>query len=71
MYFILCCKEVLDTQRSVDQLKRSRRKGRNKQEVPTFPEPDPTVEVKTPLDLAKVSAYKIKLFLAVWGRGND
>ncbi|XP_006979385.1 activating signal cointegrator 1 isoform X3 [Peromyscus maniculatus bairdii] len=45
--------EVLDTQRSVDQLKRSRRKGRNKQEVPTFPEPDPTVEVKTPLDLAK------------------
>ncbi|XP_052568652.1 activating signal cointegrator 1 isoform X2 [Peromyscus californicus insignis] len=45
--------EILDTQRSVDQLKRSRRKGRNKQEVPVFPEPDPTVEVKTPLDLAK------------------
>ncbi|XP_013201883.1 activating signal cointegrator 1 isoform X3 [Microtus ochrogaster] len=46
--------EILDGQRSVDQLKRSRRKGRNKQEVPAFPEPDLTIEVKTPLDLAKV-----------------
>ncbi|OBS79065.1 hypothetical protein A6R68_18561, partial [Neotoma lepida] len=45
--------DILDGQRSVDQLKRSRRKGRNKQEVPAFPEPDLTVEVKTPLDLAK------------------
>uniref|UniRef100_A0A8C6RNE5 Thyroid hormone receptor interactor 4 n=1 Tax=Nannospalax galili TaxID=1026970 RepID=A0A8C6RNE5_NANGA len=44
--------EILDG-RSLDQLKRSRRKGRNKQEVPAFPEPDRTVEVKTPLDLAK------------------
>jgi hypothetical protein len=69
--FILFFKEILDGQRSVDQLKRSRRKGRNKQEVPAFPEPDVAVEVKTPLDLAKVSAYKIKLFLAVWTGGND
>lgn len=52
-YFILFFKESLDGQRSVDQLKRSRRKGRNKQEVPAFPEPDMIVEVKTPLDLAK------------------
>lgn len=62
---ILSFKEILDGQRSVDQLKRSRRKGRNKQEVPAFSEPDLTIEVKTPLDLAKVSVYKIKLFLTV------
>uniref|UniRef100_A0A8C0XKA8 Activating signal cointegrator 1 n=1 Tax=Castor canadensis TaxID=51338 RepID=A0A8C0XKA8_CASCN len=51
-----CCKkdEILDGQRSGDQLKRGRRKGRNKQEVPAFAEPDTTVEVKTPFDLAKV-----------------
>lgn len=48
--------EILDGQRSGDQLKRSRRKGRNKQEVPAFTEPDMTKEVKTPFDLAKVSA---------------
>ncbi|ELW71302.1 Activating signal cointegrator 1 [Tupaia chinensis] len=47
--------EILDGQRSGDHLKRSRRKGRNKQEVPAFPELDTTVEVvKTPFDLAKV-----------------
>ncbi|KAM5339573.1 activating signal cointegrator 1 isoform 3-T3 [Glossophaga mutica] len=46
--------EILDGQRSGDQLKRSRRKGRNRQEVPAFPEPDTTTEVKTPFDLAKV-----------------
>ncbi|XP_024423334.1 activating signal cointegrator 1 isoform X1 [Desmodus rotundus] len=45
--------EILDGQRSGDQLKRSRRKGRNRQEVPAFAEPDTTVEVKTPFDLAK------------------
>ncbi|XP_002718147.2 activating signal cointegrator 1 isoform X1 [Oryctolagus cuniculus] len=45
--------EILDGQKSGDQLKRSRRKGRNKQEVPAFAEPDTTVEVKTPFDLAK------------------
>uniref|UniRef100_A0A8C3VRY3 Activating signal cointegrator 1 n=1 Tax=Catagonus wagneri TaxID=51154 RepID=A0A8C3VRY3_9CETA len=45
--------EILDGQRSGDQLKRSRRKGRNKQEVPAFTEPEMTKEVKTPLDLAK------------------
>ena len=32
-------KEILDGQRSGDQLKRSRRKGRNRQEVPAFAEP--------------------------------
>ncbi|XP_012865730.1 PREDICTED: activating signal cointegrator 1 [Dipodomys ordii] len=50
-----CCKkdEISDGQRSGDQLKRGRRKGRNKQEVPAFAEPDTAVEVKTPFDLAK------------------
>lgn len=70
IYFFLL-KEVLDGQKSGDQLKRSRRKGRNRQEVPAFAEPDTTVEVKTPFDLAKVSAYKINLFLAIWRRRND
>ncbi|XP_006770900.1 PREDICTED: activating signal cointegrator 1 [Myotis davidii] len=45
--------EILDGQKSGDQLKRSRRKGRNRQEVPAFAEPDTTIEVKTPFDLAK------------------
>ncbi|XP_049634631.1 activating signal cointegrator 1 [Suncus etruscus] len=45
--------DVSDGQRSGDQLKRSRRKGRNRQEVPAFVEPDTTIEVKTPFDLAK------------------
>nr|XP_019604254.1 PREDICTED: activating signal cointegrator 1 isoform X1 [Rhinolophus sinicus] len=45
--------EILDGQRSGDQLKKGRRKGRNRQEVPAFAEPDTTVEVKTPFDLAK------------------
>ncbi|KAM4829731.1 activating signal cointegrator 1 isoform 2-T2 [Thomomys bottae] len=50
-----CCKkdEILDGQRSGDQLKRGRRKGRNKQEVLAFAEPDTAVGVKTPFDLAK------------------
>ncbi|XP_077905021.1 activating signal cointegrator 1 isoform X4 [Ictidomys tridecemlineatus] len=39
--------------KSGDQLKRGRRKGRNKQEVPAFAEHDTTIEVKTPFDLAK------------------
>ncbi|XP_049761511.1 activating signal cointegrator 1 isoform X4 [Elephas maximus indicus] len=46
--------EILDGQRSGDQIKRSRRKGRNRQEVPAFAEPDTAIEVKTPFDLAKV-----------------
>ncbi|XP_076984300.1 activating signal cointegrator 1 isoform X2 [Tamandua tetradactyla] len=45
--------EILEGQRSGDQLKRSRRKGRNRQEVPAFAEPEATIEVKTPFDLAK------------------
>ncbi|XP_004855711.1 activating signal cointegrator 1 isoform X1 [Heterocephalus glaber] len=45
--------EILDGQRSGDQLKRGRRKGRNKQEVPAIAELDTTVEVKTPFDVAK------------------
>ncbi|KAM6201502.1 activating signal cointegrator 1 [Rhynchocyon petersi] len=45
--------EILDGQRSGEQIKRSRRKGRNRQEVPALAEPDATMEVKTPFDLAK------------------
>ncbi|XP_007532408.1 activating signal cointegrator 1 [Erinaceus europaeus] len=45
--------ESLDGQKSGDQLKKSRRKGRNRQEVPAVVEPDIAVEVKTPFDLAK------------------
>ncbi|XP_021569417.1 activating signal cointegrator 1 isoform X2 [Carlito syrichta] len=45
--------EILDGQRSGDQLKRGRKKGRNRQEVPAFAEPDTAAEVKTPFDLAK------------------
>ncbi|XP_074150940.1 activating signal cointegrator 1 isoform X2 [Sminthopsis crassicaudata] len=45
--------DISDGQR-LDQLKKGRRKGRNKQEVPAFAEPESTIEeVKTPLDLAK------------------
>lgn len=67
MYFFFF-KEILDGQRSGDQLKRSRRKGRNRQEVPAFAEPDATVEVKTPFDLAKVSAYRMSFF---WLYGEE
>ncbi|MBZ3889125.1 Activating signal cointegrator 1 [Sciurus carolinensis] len=45
--------EIFDMHKSGDQLKRGRRKGRNKQEVPAFAEHDTTSEVKTPFDLAK------------------
>ncbi|XP_021092750.1 activating signal cointegrator 1 isoform X4 [Heterocephalus glaber] len=50
--------EILDGQRSGDQLKRGRRKGRNKQEVPAIAELDTTVEVKTPFDVAKVCTHE-------------
>lgn len=42
--------------RAGDQAKKGKRKGRNKQEMPAYAEPSAHVEeVKTPLDLAKVS----------------
>uniref|UniRef100_A0A8C5K2D2 Thyroid hormone receptor interactor 4 n=1 Tax=Jaculus jaculus TaxID=51337 RepID=A0A8C5K2D2_JACJA len=68
--------EIIDGQRSTDQLKRGRRKGRNKQEVPAFAEPDTTVEVKTPFDLAKAqesnSAKKKTKFVNLYTReGQD
>lgn len=75
MYIYIYCffllEEILEGQRSGDQLKRSRRKGRNRQEVPAFAEPDTAIEVKTPFDLAKVSAYRMKFFPAIWKRRND
>uniref|UniRef100_A0A8C6Z2P7 Thyroid hormone receptor interactor 4 n=1 Tax=Nothoprocta perdicaria TaxID=30464 RepID=A0A8C6Z2P7_NOTPE len=46
-----------DGERRRDGLWKSKRKGRNKQEAPVYVEPNvPVEEVKTPLDLAKVSA---------------
>ncbi|XP_075386980.1 activating signal cointegrator 1 isoform X2 [Tenrec ecaudatus] len=50
---LLPCFKKDDMQKSGDQIKRTRRKGRNRQEIPTFAEPDTTIEVKTPFDLAK------------------
>ncbi|KAK2103172.1 Activating signal cointegrator 1 [Saguinus oedipus] len=47
--------EILDGQKSGDHLKRARKKGRNRQEVPAFTELDTTADVKTPFDLAKVN----------------
>ncbi|NXS63630.1 TRIP4 protein, partial [Brachypteracias leptosomus] len=42
--------------RAGDQAKKGKRKGRNKQETPAYAEPSaPLEDVKTPLDLAKVS----------------
>ncbi|XP_062945563.1 activating signal cointegrator 1 isoform X2 [Cynocephalus volans] len=69
--------ELLDGQKSGDQLKRGRRKGRNRQEVPAFAEPDTTVEVKTPFDLAKAqessnSVKKKTKFVSLYTReGQD
>ncbi|XP_061451061.1 activating signal cointegrator 1 isoform X2 [Rhineura floridana] len=46
--------DILEAPRPGDQLKRGRRKGRNKQEAPVHVEAEqPAEEVKTPLDLAK------------------
>lgn len=48
--------ETLEVPRAGEQVKKSKRKGRNKQEAPAHAEPSTYVEeVKTPLDLAKVS----------------
>ncbi|NXW00173.1 TRIP4 protein, partial [Fregetta grallaria] len=48
--------ETSEVPRAGDQAKKGKRKGRNKQETPAYAEPSaPVEEVKTPLDLAKVS----------------
>ncbi|NXA53201.1 TRIP4 protein, partial [Nothocercus julius] len=48
--------EPSEMPRAGDLSKKSKRKGRNKQETPAYVEPNvPVEEVKTPLDLAKVS----------------
>ncbi|XP_030313270.1 activating signal cointegrator 1 isoform X3 [Calypte anna] len=47
--------EPSEASRAGDQMRKGKRKGRNKQETPACPEPSAHVEeVKTPLDLAKV-----------------
>ncbi|XP_069723301.1 activating signal cointegrator 1 isoform X3 [Phaenicophaeus curvirostris] len=47
--------ETLEAPRAGDQVKKGKRKGRNKQETPVYVElSTPVEEVKTPLDLAKV-----------------
>ncbi|NWH57393.1 TRIP4 protein, partial [Geococcyx californianus] len=49
--------ETLEVPRAGDQAKKGKRKGRNKQETPAYAEPStPVEEVKTPLDLAKVTS---------------
>nr|XP_006629131.2 PREDICTED: activating signal cointegrator 1 [Lepisosteus oculatus] len=46
--------DVPEVLKGMDSLKKSKRKGRNKQEVPTVPEQEPAPEeVKTPIDLLK------------------
>ncbi|NXE24100.1 TRIP4 protein, partial [Ardeotis kori] len=48
--------ETSEVPRAGDHAKKGKRKGRNKQETPAYAEPSAHVEeVKTPLDLAKVS----------------
>ncbi|NXE40871.1 TRIP4 protein, partial [Ptilorrhoa leucosticta] len=48
--------EALEVPRAGDQGKKGKRKGRNKQEMPAYTEPSAHgEEVKTPLDLAKVT----------------
>lgn len=48
--------ETSEVPRAGDQGKKGKRKGRNKQETPAYTEPSAHIEeVKTPLDLAKVS----------------
>lgn len=57
VHSLLDSSEVL---RPGDQVKRGRRKGRNKQEAPVHVEAEqPVEEVKTPLDLAKVGAFVV------------
>ncbi|NXP73083.1 TRIP4 protein, partial [Ramphastos sulfuratus] len=49
--------ETAEVPRAAEQAKKTKRKGRNKQELPAQAEPSTQgEEVKTPLDLAKVSA---------------
>ncbi|XP_009874384.1 PREDICTED: activating signal cointegrator 1, partial [Apaloderma vittatum] len=46
--------ETLEVPRPGDQVKKGKRKGRNKQETPVYAEPSAPIEdVKTPIDLAK------------------
>ncbi|MBN3314068.1 TRIP4 protein, partial [Atractosteus spatula] len=51
--------DVPEVLKGMDSLKKSKRKGRNKQEVPTVPEQEPAPEeVKTPIDLLKAQESK-------------
>ncbi|NWU99452.1 TRIP4 protein, partial [Upupa epops] len=53
--------EASEAPRAGDQVKKGKRKGRNRQEAPAFSEPSaPVEEVKTPLDLAKVQESSIR-----------
>ncbi|NWW61604.1 TRIP4 protein, partial [Ifrita kowaldi] len=71
--------EASEVPRAGDQGKKGKRKGRNKQETPAYPEPSVHgEEVKTPLDLAKVvgsssiSAKKKPKYVSLYTReGQD
>lgn len=61
--------EVLEVLRAGDQGKKGKRKGRNKQETLAFAESSAhREEVKTPLDLAKVSVGDLPGGLEVTGK---
>jgi len=59
------CSTFLDSQdMSKDSLKKSKRKGRNKQEVMAVSQSEPEPEaVKTPIDLMRVSSHNPKYLL--------
>ena len=56
------CSPFLDSQdMAKDSQKKSKRKGRNKQEVITVSQTEPEPEtVKTPIDLMRVSTHRLK-----------
>ncbi|XP_066557826.1 activating signal cointegrator 1 [Amia ocellicauda] len=71
--------EIPDLSKGLDSLKKSKRKGRNKQEVLTVSEQEPEPEeVKTPIDLLKaqesssLSSVKKKKFVSLYAKeGQD
>lgn len=66
---MLTLPEALEVLRAGDQGKKGKRKGRNKQETPAYAEPSAHgEEVKTPLDLAKVSVGSVPGRLQVTGK---
>lgn len=66
---MLTLPEASEVPRAGDQGKKGKRKGRNKQETPACTEPSVHgEEVKTPLDLAKVSVGGVPGRVGVAGK---